>query len=173
VTITGEAYFEVAHGRQAAPFTVKIRTGSGEEGTVQVLGTHFNINAYGDGASIRTTLLEGSIKFAARGNNRLLRPGEQISLETSGQLEWDPHADTEQAVAWKNGYFNFTRADIRSVMGQLARWYDLQVVYEGEIPERHFAGGLQRSLSLSKVLTILKESDVKFQITGRKITVKF
>ncbi|MBL7735372.1 MAG: FecR family protein [Chitinophagaceae bacterium] len=155
VSMTGEAYFEVARN-ETKPFYVEVNNI-----TVEVLGTHFNINAYPDEQQVTTTLLEGSVKI----NASFLKPGQAW---TNGVIR---NADTEQAVAWKNGYFNFNRVGLPAVMRQISRWYDVDVVYEGKIPDLLFLGEIQRELQLSDVLEVLKRTEVHFKIEGKKIVV--
>ena len=155
VTITGEAYLEVAPDK-TRPFIVKA---AGTE--VQVLGTAFNINAYPDEASVKTTLVEGSVKIA--GN--ILKPGQAFK---NGELV---STNVEQDVAWKNGLFDFQDKDLREVMRQLARWYNIEVIYENGIPEVEFGGQMGRDLKLSTVLTFLKKTNIHFKLEGNTLTV--
>lgn len=167
VELTGEAYFEVA-ADPSRPFTVNI--GGGQ--AIQVLGTNFNINAYDDESAIRATLLEGSIRLSKGREQVLLRPGQQaVSGRTETSIHIIPDADTEAAIAWKNGYFQFDGVGLETVMRQLSRWYDVDVKYEGPIPERQFAGQMPRGVNLSEVLRILEESDVHFRIEGKQLVV--
>lgn len=173
VTMTGEAYFEVAPDRQR-PFEV----GTGGL-TVDVLGTHFNINAYTDEAYVGTTLLEGSVKVKTGKAAMVLRPGEQGLTEnpagdrgTAGGIKTAASVNLEQVMAWKNGLFYFNHADIQTIMRQLARWYDVEVEYQGVLPVRDFRGKMQRDLQLSQVLKFLEQSDVHFTLMGKKIIVR-
>lgn len=157
VSISGEVYFEVAKAEK--PFVVK----AGNRPAIEVLGTHFNVNAYDDGNLFKTSLLEGSIRIS--GN--ILKPGEAFS---NGRVVL---TNLDQDVAWKNGAFNFHKLDLPEVMLQLSRWYDLEVVYEGEIPKVQFFGEMGRDLTLSQVLKGLEWSGVRFKIeAGKKIIVK-
>jgi ferric-dicitrate binding protein FerR (iron transport regulator) len=165
VTITGEAYFEVVHN-PGKPFHVQVN-----EMDVRVLGTHFNINAYRDESSINTTLLEGSVKISTK-YEVVIRPGQQARVSRGGQtIDVVDHTDTDQAVAWKNGLFNFYQSDLQAVMRQLSRWYDVEIKYEGNIQPRRFWGKIQRDLNLSEVLEILKETQVHFKLEGKTIIV--
>ena len=165
VEITGEAYFEVAH--DAKPFKVLV---NGME--VQVLGTHFNVNAYADEATINTTLLEGKIKVSKNTGSILLKPGQQAQLTNHDQLKLVENADMDAAVAWKNGMFSFNSADIKTVMQQISRWYDVEVVYAGEVKETFFVK-MNRNTNVSNVFKILETTGgVHFDIDGKKITVK-
>jgi transmembrane sensor len=167
VELTGQAYFEIAADK-AQPFHVKA---GGTD--VEVLGTHFNINAYGDEGTIRTTLLQGAVKVSVGKESRLLEPGEQASSGHGQEsISVNKEADADAAIAWKNGLFQFHDADLKSVMRQLIRWYDVDVVYEGSIPPQQFEGKIQRDLTLLQTLRILEKSQVHFRIEGRKIIVQ-
>jgi transmembrane sensor len=165
VKMSGEAYFEIAKNSER-PFQVEVNGM-----TVAVLGTHFNVNAYSGNAFVKTTLLEGVVEIVNGNAKKMLQSGQQAQVNEKDNIKIVSDVDKEEVVAWKNGYFHFTDADMPSVMKELERWYDIEVSYEGEIPVRSFGGGIQRSLALSKVLTILEENEVKFRIQGRKITV--
>ena len=164
VEISGEVYFEVAKDANRR-FVVK----AGNTHT-EVLGTRFNINAYADEPSLKTTLLEGAIIVKAGAGQYVLRPGEQASCNARQAVSVAP-VNTEDVIAWKNGFFNFTNADITTIMRSLARWYDLEVVYEGTPPPVTFRGKIQRNLQLSDVLEFLK-NDVHFEREGNKIIIK-
>lgn len=164
VTIYGEAYFEVAQDK-STPFTVDVHGRS----SVQVLGTSFNINSYADEGSIRTTLIDGRIKVNA---SVILQPGQQsVQAKDNSAISLVPAADLAQVMAWKNGLFNFDRADIQTVMRSIERWYDVDVVYEGEIPSDHLLGRIPMNTSIDRVLNILAEIGIKFRIEGKKIMV--
>jgi transmembrane sensor len=178
VEVTGEAYFEVAAltpkgGKEKMPFIVKIKTSSGNDGRVEVLGTHFNINAYDDEAAIKTTLLEGSVKTSiGNGQSAILKPGEQAVLSGANSPLTIHHSpDLDQVMAWKNGYFQFERADIQTVMRQIARWYDVEIKYEGPVTKDKFGGSIPRDATLSQVLHALEQSLVHFTIQGKKVIV--
>lgn len=165
VSVTGEAYFEVAHD-SSKPFRVK--TGSQ---IVEVLGTHFNINGYNDEKAIRTTLLEGSVSISSNNIRKMLRPGEQASF-IRGTLNIQT-VDIEEAIAWKNGYFQFVDTDIKTIMRQLARWYDVDVEFDGEATKETFTGRISRHRNLNQVLAIVKGSkSVNLSFEGRRIMVR-
>jgi ferric-dicitrate binding protein FerR (iron transport regulator) len=168
VSITGEAYFEVARN-ESMPFRVNI-DGKCE---VEVLGTHFNINSYHDEASIKTTLLEGSIKVKELNAQEelLLTPGQQAMYSSSKQMLLNRKPNIDKVMAWKNGYLYFEASDLKEVMRQIARWYDLEIVYQGEVPKRTFAGEIQLDLNLSQILKILETNNVRFTISGRQLLV--
>ncbi|MCK7553626.1 FecR domain-containing protein [Chitinophaga sedimenti] len=166
VEVTGEAYFEVAKNA-AQPFIVKVN----EHTQVEVTGTSFNINAYVEEAAITTTLLSGGVNIHAHGVRKSLRPGQQASIIGSG-IRIQDDAETEMAIAWKNGLLDFNGANLREVMRKLTRWYDLDVIYEGKIPDAEFEGALPNNLQLSQVIKILTKVEVKFRIEeGRKLIV--
>jgi transmembrane sensor len=172
VTITGEVYFEIA-GRVTASgakqsFVVDI-AGKSE---VEVLGTHFNINAYDDEAIIKTTLLEGSVKVSnGSGQSRMLQPGQQSQI-IGNRFSIINEADTEEAVAWKNGLFKFNDADIQAILRQAARWYDIEVEIKGNDSGERFRGKIARDVKLSEFLRILEVNQVSFQTQGKKIIIQ-
>lgn len=162
VEVQGEAYFEVASD-PAHPFRVK--TGKQQ---VQVLGTSFNVNNYADEPLARTTLLEGAVKI---NNAQVLKPGQQAISAPNGALKI-VNVDTNGAIAWKNGYFEFKDENIYDVMRKIARWYNVEIIYEGDIPTDEMEGTISRYENVSKVLgTIEKAGILKFRITGKKIYV--
>lgn len=168
VEITGEAYFEIAKNA-AQPFIVKTE----RDAQIEVLGTGFNVNAYANEAVAKTTLIEGKVRVAAGGSQPVvLRPGEQVSLLPSSQLSQPLAVETEKVVAWKNGVFDFTDESLQDVMKQLERWYDIDVVYEKNIPIIRFYGKMTKNISLNDLLIILEKSKVHFQIEGRTLIVK-
>lgn len=168
VELTGEAYFEV-ESNSSMPFKVALQGG----GEVLVLGTHFNINAYADEELQKTTLLEGAVSIAAGGQHKTLRPGQQAQMEPGNAAAGITvrETDVEAVVAWKNGYFQFNQADIRAVMRQIARWYDVEISYEGRVRDRKFWGDISRDAGIADVLKVLETSGVHFRIEGKKIVV--
>ena len=173
VEVSGEAYFEIAKNT-AMPFRVHTVGHLGEHNpmNIDVLGTHFNVNAYADESSIRTTLLEGGVRVTKGKNTGLLKPGQQVTLEGDGPFRWIPDADVDQAVAWKNGVFEFDDEEVPAIMRQIGRWYNVDVVYEGPVPTDRFTGSVSRSTSLSGVLKILKLSDIQLSVSNNKIIVR-
>lgn len=167
VEITGEVYFEVAKNK-AKPFFVKA-----SDQVVEVLGTHFNINSYSDEPAVKTTLLEGSVKISRLNSqsSALLKPGQEAVNKISGPIIVQD-ADMQQAIAWKNGFFQINDASIETIMRQAARWYDVKIVYEGKIPERKFSGRIRRDVNASQFLEMLTYFNVHFRIDGDTIIVK-
>lgn len=164
VELSGEAYFEVAKN-PSAPFKVKAANA-----TVEVLGTHFNVMAYPDENSIKTTLLEGSVEFSNNSIKKMLKPGQEGSLETDGSIGVKG-VNTEDAVAWKNGFFIFNKTDIQTIMRQLSRWYGIKVVYQGVIPKDLFVGKISRNEKLSEVIRLLELTNMRFKLEGNIITI--
>jgi ferric-dicitrate binding protein FerR (iron transport regulator) len=166
VEVSGEAYFEVARN-PAKPFVVKsVRT------EVTVLGTHFNVNDYQDEAVSKTTLLEGSVKIKGKYSAGILKPGEQALLSESDEMKITADVNTEEAVAWKNGIFEFNRADITSIMRQAARWYDINVIYAGAPTHILYKGRISRNVNLSEMLTMIKYMGVNYTLQGKNLTIK-
>lgn len=168
VFLTGEAYFEIAKNK-TQPFIVAT-----DKQNVEVLGTHFNINAYGDETAVKTTLLEGSLKVSPIGSMRsesvILRPGQQ-SLVNKRRIQVAT-VDVEEAMAWQKGYFSFYDEDISSIMRKLSRWYNIDVEYRGKPPEVGFNARINKYSEIKDVLEILEKSKVvHFKMEGRKVIV--
>jgi ferric-dicitrate binding protein FerR (iron transport regulator) len=172
VEVKGEAYFEVKKDA-SRPFIVQIFSPEGNElGTVKVLGTHFNVNAYLDGSSVKTTLVEGVIKIVKGAAQELLKPGEQAIMEEANDHIEVAKVNTDGIVAWKNGFFQFNGDGIAVIMHEIARWYDVEVSYKNHhIPQGHYTGIISRNTNLSEVLKILETGGFHFKVTGRKIIV--
>nr|WP_067053269.1 FecR family protein [Mucilaginibacter sp. L294] len=167
VEITGEAYFEVTHNA-AKPFKV---LSAGQQ--IEVLGTHFNVNAYENEGVVITTLLQGRVRVANPTGAQILIPGQQSVAGDGGKgmIKLVKDADTDEAVAWKEGYFQFNQADIHQVMRQLSRWYDIRVSYRNPSSARKFQGAIQRDLRFSQVLRILAKSNMHFTVKGKEVVV--
>lgn len=170
VTLVGEAYFEIAQNKEK-PFLVVV-----DEIEVQVLGTHFNVNAYNDEGAIKTTLLEGKVKVKSGQSNKTIIPGQQASVVmkngTTGISVQD--VDVNAVIAWKNGRFIFKGDDIYSVMRQLGRWYDANVTYEENVTNEQFVGVINRSRfdSIPDILEMLEKTGaVSFSVQGNNIKV--
>lgn len=164
VEITGEVFFEVAKDK-SKPFRVLF--GSSE---VEVLGTSFNIMAYEDEESSKTTLVEGSVSLRNASKNKLLKPGEQASVLSGGQIV-SRFVDVEAAIAWKNGLFYFRDSGIEEVMRQAARWYNIEVKYVGKIPIRQFTGKVSRNVNISELLSMLRYAGVNCRLADNKVIV--
>jgi ferric-dicitrate binding protein FerR (iron transport regulator) len=165
VELTGEAYFEVAKNKDM-PFKVAVGNMS-----VEVLGTHFNVEAYKDEELIKTTLLEGSVKLLTGNREAYLKPGQQGALNQQQAFNIRS-VNTEEAIAWKNGYFIFNNENIQSIMKKISRWYDVEVIYNGKVDERDFGGTVSRFDSVTDVLKSLElTGTVHFKMEGRRIIV--
>ena len=167
VKLIGEAYFEVAKNKKL-PFIVEVASSE-----VMVLGTHFNIRAYPDDniTPVEATLLEGSIKFTHAEKSLLLQPGEQASLGANETVTLNKNVDTDDVIAWKNGFFHFEKRRIDFIMRELARWYDIEVVYKDPIDPNFFVE-MPKNTNLSDALKSLQlTGKVRFTIDGKKVTV--
>ena len=162
VSITGEVYFEVMHDEKH-PFKV---IANGE--VIEDLGTHFNVNAYADEPAMKVTLLEGAVKV----RDKILKPGGQALIQ-DGKVEISKDVNVSNVVAWKDGYFAFDNATLATVMRKLARWYDIEVVYKQgmENNKKSFSGTIGRDLTLSQVLTGLRQMNTHFTIEPDRRTV--
>ena len=167
VKLSGEAYFEVAKNEKM-PFKVVIK-----DVEIDVLGTDFNVMAYADENHITTTLLTGAVKVHNHVKGVLLKPGQQALLNNSNEDIRVSPGDTEGAVAWKNGYFNFSNENIQSVMRKISRWYNVEVEYQGDVTHKVLWGTISRFENISEVLRMLElTGSIHFSMQGRKITVK-
>lgn len=167
VTLTGEAYFEVAPDKGKA-FVVKT-----PEMNVQVLGTHFNVMAYANEKSVKTTLLQGAVRLVKGTQTALLKPGQQGNLgKDASTFTVMPATDPDAAIAWKNGYFSFDQTELEAVMRQISRWYNIEVVYKGDVKHKTLEGKMPNSYNLSQVLLLLKKTtDIDFKLEGRILTI--
>lgn len=167
VEMEGEAYFEVAKD-PSRPFRVKLPNNN----TIEVLGTHFNVNSYTDEKNMTTTLLEGAVSVNAGSSQAILRPGEQaLAGPAQAPLKVVKHADIEQVMAWKNGYFHFDGLDLPAVMRQISRWYDVEVEFKGDVPRKQFGGELPRAIGLQQLLKLIEFGEIKLVVDGNHITV--
>ena len=165
VKLNGEGFFDVAKDK-AHPFVVECRAQE-----VEVLGTHFNISGYAEDPKMTSTLIEGSVKVRYGDEQRMLKPGQQAIND--GRRLSVSEVDVAQAIAWKEGFFRFNDAQVGDVMEQLARWYDIEVKYEGKRASDGFSGKISRYKPISDVLKMLENTGlVKFKIEGRRVTVQ-
>lgn len=166
VDISGEGYFEVTEDAQR-PFKV-----NRESTEITVLGTHFNVNAYEDELNLKATLLQGSVKVTENksGHSKILTPGQQVQVRGT-DIRLNTEVDVQQVTAWKSGLFSFRSAEFSEVMRELARWYDLEVVYEGGVPKGRIRGEISKDLSLSQIMTGLGMSRIKYQIKDKEIRI--
>ena len=165
VTLTGEAYFEVA--KDGRPFYV-----NSKQQSVKVLGTHFNVNTYMDDNVSKTTLLEGSIALNTSKHSKIIKPGQQALIGVNSLIAIDKDVDVQNVVAWKNGLFVFDNAGLKSILNQLERWYDIKIDYS-DIPNKRYNGMVPRKAKLSEVLNMLElTGNINFKIEeGRTLKV--
>lgn len=167
VEITGEAYLEVAHN-PSMPFIV-----SKGNTSIKVLGTHFNVNAYDDENTLNVTLLEGKVRVMRTDSRqaKVIEPGEQAQVNKNGDIELNNSVDLNEVIAWKNGMFSFKNADIESIMREVSRWYNVNVIFEKQLHEK-FYGEVSRNTSVSALLEMLEATKaIHFKIEGKTITV--
>lgn len=164
VSVDGEAYFEIAHDA-SKPFFV--RKGNTE---VKVLGTNFNVNAYNDEADIRVTLLQGSVQVTNSQSAAVIKPGDQAIVKLD-KIAVAGNVDLEQVMSWKEGYFRMKGTDLAFLMRQIARWYDIEVVYKSKVPEARFGGIISREVSLLDVLMALEQYGIDARMENGKIVV--
>lgn len=166
VIIKGEVYFEVAKDI-TKPFIIEKEN---SDVRIQVLGTHFNVNAYDDEQEIKVALLEGAVKVSKQSTKQfaIIKPGQQASITNTIKVA---EVNTEDAVAWKNGFFKFNKADIQTIMRQAARWYDVDIQYVDKVSADKFSGVLSRNVNLTQFLKILEYSEVKTKVEDKTIVV--
>lgn len=175
VKVTGEVYFEVSRDK-AKPFKISFTPQGNthlQNGEVEVLGTKFNINSYKEEAQSKVTLLEGSVKVSqlTTHESRIMKPGQQVTFTANGQL-LKSDSNIEEAIAWKNGWFEFQNETIENIMHQVSRWYNVEVKYEGKV-NYHFNATIERSLPASHLLYLLEQTgNVHFVIKDKTIIVK-
>jgi ferric-dicitrate binding protein FerR (iron transport regulator) len=165
VTVSGEAYFEVAHNKDM-PFMVQVNNAE-----ITVLGTHFNVMDYNDEKNISTTLLEGSVRITTGSQQILLVPGEQGRIErATGKLS-SSQVDVEQVIAWTKGRLCLVNSDFPVLMRQISRWYDVNVIFQGNVPNVHIGGFIHKDVDLATVLEFLGENGVHYKTEGKTITI--
>jgi len=169
VAITGEVYFEVSHNTKMAFIVKKDNT------EIRVLGTHFNINAYDDEATIKTTLLEGRVQVISliTHNSSTIQPGQQSSVDSQGKINVTD-VNVDEAVAWKNGYFLFVNQNLNTIMHSMARWYGINVIYDDkEVQQMKFVVDIRKYENFDKVKEILELTEkLRFTVEGNTVHIK-
>ena len=165
VSVSGELYFEVVKNA-AQPFLVEVE----DKSSIEVLGTSFNINAYDNESSSKTTLIDGKVRVKKGDQSDILQPGQQARIGDAITIA--PRVDLDQILAWKNGNFNFEDMPLSEIMRQLERWYDIEVRYEGAIPAIKFHGKMSRGVALSDVITFLSDNDLQLKLEDRILKVQ-
>ncbi len=167
VKLEGEGYFEIVKDKEY-PFVVESK---GQK--IEVLGTHFNVNAYEDEPTIATTLIEGSIRIKSDQESKILSPGQQaLSIAGNKNINVINNIDIQKILAWKNGFFSFNNTPAETMLKQISRWYDVEIVITEKLPEDFFNGKISRSESLSQVIKVLKLNGLNLKIEGRKLIVE-
>ncbi|SHL57678.1 FecR family protein [Chitinophaga jiangningensis] len=166
VNISGEAYFDVVPSTR--PFIVK--TAKGQQ--ITVLGTAFNIKSYEDESTTKTTLVTGKIQVSQNnsGTMKMLTAGQQ-AIASDNKIQVQEDADLEEALAWQHQQFRFNHEELKSVLKQLARWYNVEIVYEGTIPPRYFTVSISRDKSLATILTLMELNGIRFRLEGKRLIV--
>lgn len=164
VELNGEGYFEVARDK-AAKFIV-----SSNDVSTEVLGTHFNVNAYDNEEAIKVTLLEGAVRTGNKNGTVVIAPGQQAVAE-KGSMKVNDSPNLDQVMAWKNGVFNFNQLSIDEVMSQIENWYDIKVEYQSGKPNARLFGEMGRDLSLLEVLQSLKDVGIHCRLEGKVVTI--
>lgn len=165
VQLSGEAYFEVVKDA-SKPFSVKLS----DNEKVTVLGTHFNLQNYADEQERSVTLLEGKVKVFTEHKDITLSPSQQAAFR-NGDLKLSGKVDIEEVMGWKDDLFVFHDADIKTILRQLARWYDIEVVYQSEVPQL-FNASISRGEPLSKLLKLLElTGKIHFKTENKKVYV--
>jgi ferric-dicitrate binding protein FerR (iron transport regulator) len=166
VSVTGEAYFEVTKNPKQ-PFMVSLG-----QTQVEVLGTHFDVMAYPDEPEIHTTLLEGAVKFSNGKEQAFLKPGEKGNTTRQANAKIRvKETDTDEAVAWVRGQLVMGDADMEKLVREISRWYDVDIIFEGPVPRRHFWSIINRNVNLSDVLQVLNANGVHTRKEGSKIII--
>ncbi|MCF6402925.1 DUF4974 domain-containing protein [Chitinophaga filiformis] len=165
VEISGEAYLEVAQTADM-PFVIQLN-----KSEVVVLGTQFNVTDYSDEDNSRTTLLEGAVKLRTAAQEMVLRPGQQVRMDRNNGHLSAKTVDTDQIIAWTRNRLSFDNTDFADLMRQISRWYDVDIVYKGKVPDIHFGGSLHRNVNLSIVMEFLGANGVHYSVSDRTITI--
>lgn len=170
VVLTGEAYFEVIKNGHR-PFHVRAGDIS-----VEVLGTKFNINAYREEGRISTTLVQGKIRVTkpadgCSSQGLMLKPGRQANLADNGTLTVEQAPDMNEVLAWKDGNFNFVNTPVPEILREIARWYDLEIVYEDAPPDKRLTGTFSRNVGLEQLTEMLRYAGINMNIDHKRLII--
>ena len=166
VELEGEAYFEVSKTGQ--PFIVQTKGMK-----IEVLGTSFNISAYAN-EEYQTTLVSGSVKVQTEnGSNRILKPSEQACITPGSNQINVRNVDTAFYTSWIHGKINFKDQRLDDIMKTLARWYDMDVVYENEATkELRFGCYVNRYNEITPLVKLLEQTGrVTVTVEGKTIKI--
>ena len=169
IDLKGEAYFEVQKNKNL-PFIVRSR-----EQEIRVLGTEFNINAYSDEKIIKTTLKGGSLRVTANKQQTVLKPNQQAQFNTGSNALATKSVDADAAIAWKEGIIDLHGMSLQECMRNISRWYDVEIVYQNDIPAIEMGGRMSRGLKLSTFQKFLENNfSIHTKLTSdRKLTVAY
>jgi len=169
VFLSGEAYFEVAHNPKK-PFRVHFE--NMKDSHIEVLGTKFNVSNYSESDGITTSLIQGKVRIHNKGNVKILNPGDVVKTYGDGNIKLLKNDDLNQSTAWKDNYFHFDQADIRTLMTELSRWYDFEIVLPDTLPEERYSGKIGKDLTFNQVVKILSGTSIKYTLEpGRKVII--
>lgn len=176
VTLSGEAYFEVAKVaglKGNKPFKIKINSliGKNHDVEIEVLGTSFNVNAYDNEPVIQTTLVEGKVRLHSGGKSTNLAPSQQSNIFKNGNNQILSAINMNEVLSWKNGLFHFNKTDIHTILRQFSRWYNIDMVSGESDSIRSFSGKISRKSKLEDVLKILDLSNIHYSTDGRKLII--
>lgn len=167
VEFSGEGFFEISK-QVKAPFKVSIKNHQ----DILVLGTAFNISAYAEENSIRTTLFEGAVSIQTSTQQQLLKPGQEAQVFRESDKLKIQDADLYEARAWREGYFVFKNEPIVDIMRKISRWYNIEVVYQGNVEKLIFGGVFSRSKPINKLLNSFSSTGtIRYTIKGRRVTI--
>lgn len=164
VELQGEGYFEISH----APNKKFIVWAGGVK--VEVLGTHFNVNAYNESAVTKITLLEGSVKTGNNTESVIIKPGQQAQAQAQDKITV-VRADLDQVMGWNNGMFYLNNQSIGEVMQQISTWYNIEIVYPSGVPDVELYGKMGRDLSLYQVLKGLQKVGLQCKLENHKLII--
>ena len=154
VTVTGEAYFDVAHDASRR-FVVHADTVS-----VSVYGTAFNISSYADESAIETTLVRGSVEVRSGHRRAMLQPGQQARVGREGAIFDVRQVAAEDYAAWTRGLFTFNDETIASICRKLSRWYGVEIVPRGVDADKvRYTGVVKRYETFAEMARLLARTD--------------
>ncbi len=168
VRLSGEAFFDVANNPEK-PFRVLIK-----DAKVEVIGTQFDLMAYADEPVSRTTLMEGAVRISNGDDDKTIKPGQQAEIiykEGRSSIEVNTTVSTDAVLAWRKGYMQFKSADLRTVLREVGRCYDVEIRFEGNVPNAPYTGSMSRTLGLKKTLDQLTQLNINYKIDGKTVTI--
>jgi transmembrane sensor len=171
VEVIGEAYFHVktVYGRNGKKVPFRVLAGQQE---IDVLGTHFNVNSYPGQKNVKTTLEEGRVAIVDKTRHIALLPGQQAITADGKTIV--KKVNVADYTAWRDGKFSFDDKTFEETMDEIARWYDLHIVYENGIPHEEIVGDAFRNQNIHLVLRLLDAAEISYQldVPNRKLTIR-